>query len=166
MRMNLKNNIMEELNILGKEFWGILLFETNIKSLFEYLKIDKEGVSLTSFANWMVFPEFIPPDLRNKIKLALLHRHENDEYKKIFAGDSDVQLTEDEIQLQEHTNELIRFKYSNQYVQPDSFKYLYGLSKNAFEHVLEQFMKTGYTDNDTIILYHLYYSSRNREGLP
>ncbi|WP_231734933.1 hypothetical protein [Bacillus sp. FJAT-29937] len=144
-----QNSIVE----LGKEFWGLLNFETDLKSLHAFLGLDDISVSFATFMNWAVFPELIPADIRQSIQKRLNYRVE--EYLDIEA----INMSEEERQLHERTVELIHFKYSNRISSPQRYYFLYQLPISSFKKVLEQFVKYGYSDSETIFRYYLYYKS-------
>lgn len=155
MKTNLRINSVKQKSIeeLGKEIWGLLNFETNIKSLHIFLGLDDISVSIETFMNWAVFPELIPADIRQSIERKLRYRCE----EKISIEPFD--MTEDECQLHEKTVELIHFKYSNYISSTQRYYYLYKLPLASFKKVLEQFVKYGYSDSETIFKYYLYYTS-------
>lgn len=155
--MSLRNNLMhkEHIEEIGKEFWGILSFETNLKGLYQFLELDKYSISIMTFANWVIFPEEMPPDIRNTIRDKLVNRTQSANYEAIQF----IDLNEEEEKLYQHTNELIHFKYCNRFASPQRFHYLYLLPDAGFMRVLQQFQKYGYLNNDTSFSYYLHYQS-------
>ena len=153
--MNLRNKtvINNEIMELGKEFWGLISFETNLTGLYEFLDVNKFGVALTTLANWIVFPELMPPDIRNSIRLKIIARYQTEEYKTIPY----VLMTKEQTEVYEHTLELLNFKYNNATASPGAYKRIYSMRKESFEAVLHQFIKYGYLDKESMFKYYDYY---------
>lgn len=138
---------------LGKEFWGLMSFETNLMGLYEFLDVNKFGVALTTLANWIVFPELMPPDIRNSIHLKIKARYQTEEYKTIPY----VLMSNEQTEVYEHTLELLNFKYNCATASPCAYKRIYSMRKESFEAVLHQFIKYGYLDKESMFKYYDYY---------
>ena len=150
-----KEMINEQIKELGLEFWGILHFETDINYLYNYLDIDKLCLGMSTFINWVVLPELIPPDVRSQIRLKLLNRNEDSAYECI---PSDLLTAEDTL-YQEQVTEWLHYKYQAHNATEQRFHHLYKMKKQALIHFLHSLSKFGYSTDDTNLRYFSYYQT-------
>lgn len=157
---------------LGREFWGILLFETHIVHLYQLLNIEKYDKSLFDFIDWVVYPDNIPPDsqkifvtiLQNRFRLAQYHERLSfsDEVVEYIEHSSSVRpLSKEEKDIQDVVVELLKLKYQNKYLQPTSFFILYELLPYEYLSILlERFTKNSFIDKYIALDYLIYYQNR------
>lgn len=156
MTMNLRTNIVrEQIQELGREFWGMMWLETNLIGIYRFLELETSQISLNTFASWIVFPEQIPQDFLKSIQKRCLERND---------WISETLLNETELEINKHTKELLHFKYSNDYAAIEQFQYLYSLPRSAFDNLLKQFNEYGYLSNENMFKFYTYYSERENDG--
>lgn len=154
---------------LGKEFWGIILFETHIVHLYQLLNIEKYKKSLFDFIDWIVFPDNIPIDsqkifgtiLHNRFRLAHYHQrlsYSNQVVELINISSSIRPFSQEEKYIQDAVSELLKLKYQNEYLEPSSFFILYELiSYEYFSILLEIFSKRGFLDKYRAADYQIHF---------
>lgn len=155
-RMILKMNkelINEQIKELGLEFWGILHFETDFKCLYNYLDANQMCLSMSTFVNWLIFPELIPADKRIKIRMKLMHRNEDPSYKPVPSKE----LTVEETMYHEQALEWLHYKYQASNASEKRFKHLYDMSEHALKQFLNSLVEYGYGTNETNFRYLQYY---------
>lgn len=154
-----KEGINEQIKELGLEFWGILHFETDIHYLYEYLAIHTICVGKSTFLDWVVLPELIPPDIRSQIRLKILNRHADATYKDV---PSELLTTEDNL-YQEQVTEWLHYKYQAHHASEQRFHHLYNMNKQALIHFFQSLSKYGYSTDETNVRYFSYYQTMHGE---
>jgi hypothetical protein len=157
---------------LGREFWGILLFETHIKHLYQLLNIEKYNKSLFEFLDWVVYPDNIPLDsqkvfytiLQNRTRLAQYEeRLTFSEYvvEQINYETSIRPLSQQEKELQGITVELLNLKYQNENLQPASFYAIYELfSYKHFSSLLDRYVEKNFISRYRAADFLIFYKER------
>jgi len=155
-RMNLKTNkliIQEQIEELGMELWGIINFETDIKNLYDYLKIEPAMISMSDFIEWVVFPEIIPPDFRHTLRMKLITRHTDAEY----SSEPSSELTLEETVYQEQVTEWLHYKYQAHNASEQRFYHLYKMTPKAVRQFFRSMYLNGHVSEDTNLRFLTYY---------
>jgi hypothetical protein len=144
-------------DLLGKEFWGILTFEMSLPSLYELLKGDKMGIGLKRLGDWVVFPNKIPIDHQQKFYSVLNKRREHPDY--------DTFVTKSLSPSEEHMHflvlELLRLKYTSTCVTSSSFREIFKLPMDVFYAISIQMIEMKYIRSQKLMdLYHHYKESK------
>lgn len=125
---------------LGKEFWGILMFELSLPALYQLVLGDEMGVGLKRFSDWVLFPEKIPYELQERMWSILEKRRNNDRFEELLNR----QMTDCEEKGHNLIVELLRLKYLGSSVDPAYLHNIYQLHENVFFALSIQFVERGY----------------------
>ncbi|MDQ0255511.1 hypothetical protein J2S74_002893 [Evansella vedderi] len=131
---------LEQTDLVGKEFWGILMFELNLPALHKFLGLEKHFVGLIRFSDYVLFPEKIPPDHLEDFSFLLQNRHESDYYEELKG----YKMDEDEERTHCLISELLQLKYGSGAIHSSSFHHFYQLPMNAFYSISLQLVEKGY----------------------
>ncbi|WP_209809884.1 hypothetical protein [Ammoniphilus resinae] len=155
----MKNSVEDPHLLLGKEFWGILFFEMNLPSLHEFLQVNKKGIGLKRFGDWVLFPDKIPVEFQKQFLHQLENRYQSSDYPSIY----DRKMIENEEKFHLLIQELLQIKYAGSSICPQSLPSVLGLSTDAFMAIFFQFVERGYlTANDVLHQWYPHFK-RDRE---
>lgn len=160
MTSMMKNSLMEISLLLDKEFWGILCFEMNLPSLYEFLQAKQMGIGLKRFGDWVLFPDKIPLEFQKKF----LHRLEIRVQHPDYPSFRDRAMDQDEEKIDRLIKELLQIKYAGSSICSQSLPLTLKLAPDAFYAIFFQFVERGYLSaNDVLHRWHPHFRS-NREG--
>ncbi|MCA1064502.1 hypothetical protein QTG56_23120 (plasmid) [Rossellomorea sp. AcN35-11] len=160
---------------LGREFWGILLFETHIKHLHQLLNAEKYNKSLIEFLDWVVYPDTIPLDSQKVFYTILQNRNRLAQYdERLTFSDYVVEqinyeisirpLSQEEKELQGITVELLNLKYQNENLKPASFNAIYELfSYRHFSLLLDKYVEKKFISRYRAADYLIFHMERGCE---
>lgn len=144
--MNLRSKLIKE---VGLEFWGLLSFEVSIQQLYRLFNelLKDFGVSMRTFQNWVLFPEWIPEDYLVRIGQFLKHIRERDTLLNCTH--------KEELESEEHLKvaELLRVKYGSDYLDPKQFTQLYHMPSQALESFFKSLYLYGYITPESLLRY-------------
>ena len=132
---------------LGKEFWGILMFELSLPALYQLVLGNEMGVGLKRFSDWVLFPEKIPYELQERIGSILEERRNNDLFEELLNRE----MTNSEENAHNLIAELLRLKYLGSSVDPAYLHNIYQLPENVFYALSIQFVERGYLSSQKMM---------------
>lgn len=138
---------------LGKEFWGILLFELSLPALYELLELQKVSIGLFRFSDWVLFPEKIPFHMMESFINILNRRSDNSKYISL----QNRKLNASEENTHQLMMEMLRLKYGGDQIDPDTFHAIYRVKPHVFFALTLQLVENGYLSANKVMFefYHL-----------
>jgi hypothetical protein len=153
MKVSMRHS--ELANQLGKEFWGILLFEWSLPALHEYLNFKSIAIGLNRFADWVLFPEKLSSQEQERL-LQKLNERDSDDPR--YTG---YTMSATENHIHQIIREVLTLKYSHDSLDPSTLHEFYTVPPDVFFYLSIQLVERGWISGQYMCkLYRKYQQIR------
>lgn len=167
MRWRISLKIKSKQKELGLEWYWMMQLECSLPQLYKYLRLEEAGITFTHFAEWVVFPHLIRPDLIDVLYLRTRNREQSTEYLTI--KNEEFSITKEQKFYIDYTLELAYIKYFHALTSSERLHHVYDMKPETFEVFLSTLNDEGYADSLELSSIQYFYNKRaggesNEEG--
>lgn len=154
-------NEIEMYEKLEKELWGALHFEMPLYSLYNFLHVNSYNITLSNFADWVVFPHKIPLSIVHQLYEGMLARYENPNYSSFLNQESDC---EEEEKLHTLVMELLYIKATGNDFKTTRLHALFNIPIQVFYSISLQLVERGFCSAESMMQVYTKYQYLQEKG--